>query len=335
MTGSTPRLALPRGLPRAPRLGFLLWGLATLLLAVAFRAAGWSNVAGMGPRVHPAWLVMAVCGNLAIQLFAALQWRLLLPARARIRPRKMLSITALSSLAMSTAPMMLGHASTAALLARQPGICAGTALSVIALDQLTEGIVKLTVVLLAILMLPVPDWMQGGAAGLAALVALLLVGLLLAARRHDMLARWASGSNPRSLLALAARWADRLETLRTPRRFLAALGACFAMKLVEGLGIFAAQHALGVSLPASSAVFILAAAGLGTMLPVAPGNVGTYEASVFLAYRWLGVSSGDALALAVVQHLAYLAASTGAGYVVLSVRQVRAWRGTKLATGSE
>jgi uncharacterized protein (TIRG00374 family) len=277
---------------------------------------------------------MALCGNLAIQLFAALQWRLLLPASARIRPRKMLSITALSSLAMSTAPMMLGHASTAALLARQPGICAGTALSVIALDQLTEGIVKLTVVLLAILMLPVPDWMQAGAAGLAGLVALLLVGLLLAARRHDVLARWAaSGAKPRSLLSLAARWADRLETLRTPRRFLAALSACFGMKLVEGLGIVATQHALGIPLPTSSAIFLLAAAGLGTMLPLAPGNVGTYEASVFLAYRWLGVSSGDALALAVVQHLAYLAAATGSGYVVLSLKQLRAWRGARAVPG--
>src|SRR5919205_3295178 len=178
MTSSSPRTA-----HRGPRTGIVLWIMATLLLAFAFRAAAWNNVVGIGPRVHPAWLLMALCGNLAIQPFAALQWRLLLPPRARIRPRKMLSITALSSLAMSTAPMMLGHASTAALLARQPGICTGTALSVIALDQLTEGIVKLTVVLLAILLLPVPYWMRDGAAGLAVLVAVLLAGLLLAARR--------------------------------------------------------------------------------------------------------------------------------------------------------
>jgi len=98
------------------------------------------------------------------------------------------------------------------------------------------------------------------------------------------------------------------------------------MKLVEGLAIIAAQHALGVHLPASRAVLVLAAAGLGTMLPLAPGNLGTYEASVVVAYKWLGVSTGDAVALAVVQHVAYLAAATGAGYAVLSIRQMRLWK---------
>src|SRR5919201_731408 len=147
MTRSSPRTSdLGPGALTAPRSALLIWLGATALLITAFQAAGWSGVADIGPRVHPAWLIMALCGNLAIQPFAALQWRLLLPPTPRIRLRKMLSITALSSLALNTAPMMLGHASTALLLARQPGICHSTALSVIALDQLTEGIAKLTIV---------------------------------------------------------------------------------------------------------------------------------------------------------------------------------------------
>jgi uncharacterized membrane protein YbhN (UPF0104 family) len=260
----------------------------------------------IGSRIDSAWLVMAVCGNLAIQPFAAIQWRLLLPKDQRIRLRKMLSITAVSSLAMNTAPALVGHASAVLMLARQPGMCHGTALSVLALDQLTESIAKVAVVLVAILILPVPDWMQQGAIVLGAAVLVFLAAMI-----------------------VAARWSKRLESLRDPRRFLLALMACFGMKLVEGLAIIATQHALGIDLPASSAILILAAAGFGTMLPLAPGNLGTYEAAVFLAYRWLGVSAGDAVALAVVQHLAYLAASTGAGYTVLSVRQIRAWKGLR------
>jgi uncharacterized membrane protein YbhN (UPF0104 family) len=169
--------------------------------------------------------------------------------------------------------------------------------------------------------------MQQGAIVLAGAVSLFLVAMIAAARHHETLARRASGSKPRSVIAFVARWSDRLETLRNPRRFLAALMACFGMKLVEGLAIIATQHALGIDLPAASAILILAAAGFGTMLPLAPGNLGTYEAVVFLAYRWLGIPAGDAVALAVVQHLAYLAASTGAGYAVLSLRQIRALRG--------
>jgi uncharacterized membrane protein YbhN (UPF0104 family) len=160
--------------------------------------------------------------------------------------------------------------------------------------------------------------------------------LLVAARNHDLLTRWAAGPRApaRRVVALAARWAERLETLRTPRRFVAALLACYGMKLVEGLAIIATQYALGVDLPASSAILILAAAGFGTMVSLAPANLGTYEASVFLAYRWLGVSSGDAVALALLQHLAYLAAAAVAGYSALSLRQIRAWRATRGRAGS-
>jgi uncharacterized protein (TIRG00374 family) len=311
---------------RCPLPALVAWLLATILIVVVFRAAGWARVAEIGARVDSAWLLMAVCGNLAIQPFAAIQWRLLLPAGQRMRLRKMMSITALSLLAMNTAPALLGHASTVMLLARQPGMCHGTALSVLALEQLTEAIAKLIVVLLAILVLPVPDWMQQGAIGLACAVALFLIAMIVAAQHHDVLARWAARSTSRSLPTFAARWADRLEALRTPRRFLAALLACLGMKLVEGLAIIATQHALGVDLPASSAILILAATGFGAMLTLTPGNLGTYEAIVILAYKWLGVSTGDAVALAIVQHLAYLAAATGAGYTLLSVRQLRAWK---------
>jgi uncharacterized protein (TIRG00374 family) len=315
--------------PPRPPSSLLIWLLATALIAIVFHAAGWTRVADIGARIDSAWLVMAVCGNLAIQPFAAIQWRLLLPAAQRIRLRRMLSITALSSLAMNTAPALLGHASAVVLLARQPGMCHGTALSVLALEQLTEGIAKIVVLLLLLLILPVPDWMQQAAMVLAGGVALFLIAMIVAAQHHDTLARWTSASNRRSLLAFAARWTNRLETLRTPRRFLAALLACLGMKLVEGLAIIATQQALGVDLPASTAILILAAAGFGSMLPLAPGNLGTYEAAVFLAYKWLGVSAGDAVALALVQHLAYLAASTGAGYAVLSLRQIREWRRMK------
>jgi uncharacterized protein (TIRG00374 family) len=310
--------------------GTVAWLAATLLIVLVFRAAGWTRVADIGSRIDSVWLVMAVCGNLAIQPFAAIQWRLLLPQNQRIRLRRMLSITALSSLAMNTGPALVGHASAVLMLARQPGMCHGTALSMLALDQLTETIAKVGVVVLAILILPVPEWMQQSAIVLGCAAALFLALMIVAAHHHDMFARLANDSKPRSLIAFVARWSDRLETLRSPRRFLAALMACFGMKLVEGLAIIATQHALGIDLPASSAILILAAAGFGTMLPLAPGNLGTYEAAVFLAYRWLGVSPGDALALAVVQHFAYLAASTGAGYAVLSLRQIRAWRSARV-----
>ena len=50
------------------------------------------------------------------------------------------------------------------------------------------------------------------------------------------------------------------------------------------------------------------AADLGTVLPLTAGNIGVYEGAVLVAYRFLGVPAGEALAL--VKHLSYLISST-------------------------
>src|SRR5205085_6734674 len=61
------------------------------------------------------------------------------------------------------------------------------------------------------------------------------------------------------------------------------------------------RSAYGVHVSFGGSLLVLATAILATMLPLSPGNLGTYEASVFLVYRYLGVSPEVALSLAIVQ----------------------------------
>ena len=53
-------------------------------------------------------------------------------------------------------------------------------------------------------------------------------------------------------------------------------------------------------------VLCLANVNLLTMIPVVPGNLGTYEAAVVIAYRSVGLSAEQALGIALVQHACYL-----------------------------
>ncbi len=92
------------------------------------------------------------------------------------------------------------------------------------------------------------------------------------------------------------------------------------MKAMELAAIVAVQHAFGVSLSFAGTVLVLAAVILGTMIPITPGNLGTYEASAFVAYRYLGIAPEVALGLAVVQHLCFIVPSVGVGYAYISAR---------------
>jgi hypothetical protein len=275
---------------------FGAWMLATLLLVACVRTIDWTRAVDVASTARPGWLGAAILFNGAILLCWAAFWRALLPAgESRVGYRRMLEIVATASSLMNTVPFGGGHASSIVLLMRRGGTTQRGALSVLALDQLGEGVTKVGLFLLVAMLLPLPVWMRAGVTTASIAVGAWLVALF-----------------------VASRWAGELGILKHPRRSIGALSCVFAMKGVEALAIVAVQHAFAVQISAGGTLLVLAALILGTMLPVAPGNLGTYEASVFVAYRYLGVSPEQAVTLAVVEHLCFLLPSVGVGYAFIS-----------------
>jgi len=278
--------------------GIGAWFVATGLLVVCARTLDWPRATGVLATAHAGWLGAAVILNGAILLFWAAFWRALLPdGEVRVRYPRMFEIVATASSLMNTVPFGGGHASTVFLLIRRGGTTQRGALSVLALDQLGEGVAKVSVFLLVAILLPLPTWMRAGVA-----TASLAVGAWFIA------------------LMVASRWRRELEILTHWRRSAAALACVVTMKGLEALAIVAVQHAFGVSISAGGTLLVLSTIMLGTMLPIAPGNLGTYEASAFLVYRSLGLSPEQALTLAVVEHLCILLPMVGIGYAFLSAR---------------
>jgi uncharacterized membrane protein YbhN (UPF0104 family) len=132
--------------------------------------------------------------------------------------------------------------------------------------------------------------------------------------RADTMSRLAAGVRLTRFARLIATSGAALAPLRSPRRGGAALLLALAKKVVELVAIICLQHAFGLALPLSSALLVLAALNLATLLPIVPGNVGIYEAAVVLAYGRFGVSPERALGIAVVQHACFVAALALPGY---------------------
>ena len=272
---------------------------------------------------------MAVAANTVILLFWTGFWRVLLPRGEQVSYARMFAIAAVSSAIMNTVPFLAGHASSVVLLVRRGGTTRLGALSVLALDQLGEGFAKISIFLLVGLLTPLPLWMQGGVVTVSIAVATLLVALLVLAHRHPVPAGPARAESPREtvvarLRMFAARASRALDALRSWRRSLIALACVLAMKAAEAIAIVSVQRSFGVVLPVSGTLLVLAALMLATMLPLAPANLGTYEASVFLAYRYLGVAPALALTMAVIQHLCFLIPSVGIGYAFMTADARRA-----------
>ena len=267
------------------------------IVIVGLTRVDWPRTLDALQRAQPPWLVLAVMANAGIIFAWAEFWRLLRPpAELPVTYRRMFEISATASALMNTLPFGGGHASSVVLLVRRAATSQRGALSVLALDQLGEGIVKVALFLVVALFAPLPIWMRASVTTASLAVAAWLAVML-----------------------IASRWAEELAILKSARA-LSALAFVALTKVAEGLAIAAVAHAYGVDLSFSATSLVLAAAILASMLPLSPGNLGTYEAGVFLAYRHIGLTPEQALSLAIAQHACFMIPSVGIGYVFLSAQ---------------
>jgi len=296
----------------------IAWVFATFLLYICFREIdleqAWNNI----KQVHPLWLFLGIAGHFLIFIFWAKQWIIFLPGKAFVTFKEMFEINALMSTAMNTLPFPGGHAFGVFLLAKKEGVGHSAALSVMSLDQLTEGIAKLTVLLIVSWLTPLPPLIKKGILGLIVVILIFASILLYFAFRFHNYKTIAVGS-VRTLKEKAidfiSRWGHQLEGLRNIQTFCYGVILAYGMKLGEASAIWSIQKGFGVDLPIWSILLILAALILTTIIPLAPGNLGVYEATVFFIYQHLGIEPEQAIALALTQHLCFLLPLAGTGYV--------------------
>jgi len=287
--------------------------LVGLLLLALLRLDLWRVGAELS-QARPAWILAALLCFAAILPLWAVQWWLLAPATDARTVRNMFAVVAMTASVLNTTPMLVGEAAGVWFLASTAGVEHAAGIAVLAMDQLLVGLVKVTLLGSASLAAPLPPVMRAGVRALTAgVLALTFVLLLLAwggGRSHQRIGRWL----PARLASITIRAAAGLAPLRSPLRGGGAFVIALAKKCAELLAILAIQRAFGVNLPPSSALVVLAALDLATLLPIVPGNAGVYEAAIVLAYAWYGVPPERALGMAVVQHACYFVALALPGY---------------------
>jgi uncharacterized protein (TIRG00374 family) len=318
------------GRKRSRLFAVTLWFGLTAALIVALRALPWQNTLQRMARTDPSWSAVAVAANIGILAVWAAEWRLLAPSAFGVLYSAMFEIVATMAAVLNSIPFFAGEATGVALLVDRAGLARGAALSVLAMDQLLSGIGKLTVLGLVAVTIPLPSWLKTGVVTLVGgVVALLVVLLAVAHGWEGMRARLAARvSTPRRVLARIVSVGAHLEALRQTHRVWRIMLLALAKKVIELTAIVAVQLALGVEPSFGTALLVLASIAVATLAPIAPANIGVYEAAVFAAYRFSGVPAETALALAVVQHICFLVPMLTTGYVILTVRQVALRRRT-------
>jgi len=309
---------------RSPLLTFAIWIALTTAIIAALRTLPWQSAVQEMARVRSGWIGVAILTNAGILVVWATEWRLLAPAAARVLWAAMFEVVSTMAAVLNSIPFFAGEATGVALLVDRVGLGRGAAVSMLALDQLLSGLSKLAVLGLTAAIVPLPSWLRAGLLTLIGAVSALLLVLFVMAHRWDrartlLLAR---PSTFRRALARVVATGTHLEALRETRRARWLASLALSKKGLELAAVLAVQAAFGLSPSLASGLLVVASVSVATLAPIAPGNVGVYEAAVFAAYRYMGVAPDAALALAVTQHLCFLLPMLVTGYVTASLRQL-------------
>ncbi len=300
--------------------------LAILIVAWFARALDWPKVMASLRSADSWWIIGAFCFNvMGLPLWIA-AWRLLIPPARRPTLTSLFEAQSVTLAAIQALSGLGGGAVAIFMLVRRAGLRAGGALSLLSLDQLLTGLVKVIIIGAAIAFAPAPGVMRTVALTLLGVVAALLAVMFIVVHSEGASRRSAErrGGLPGKALALVSDLASHLAVIRAPGRFGLAILIYLARRSMEVFAAMCVQAAFGGPVSPATALLVVAALSIATILPGPPGNLGIYEAAAGIAYVACGIPSDSAVAMAMLQHLAFLAGSVLPGCVTLVVRQP--WR---------
>jgi uncharacterized protein (TIRG00374 family) len=292
---------------------WLTSGLALLLLALALRNIDWAALPTTLAAVNPGWLT-AAAAVLALSYWArGMRWYLLLPAAPQLTPGLAFHATMAGYLGSSVLPARAGELIRALLLQRRSGISLSLIVATVVIERLGD-VIMLVLAGGAVLLTvdQMPDWLLQAAQLLVPLSIVGTIGLVLAPRLEQPIARLIGllpirSGRQQQLQQLSAKFMTGMALIGEPRRAFFFVALTAAAWLLDALVIIwlAAGMQLGLSLAA--ALILLAALGLASVLPSTPGYVGIYQFVAVTVLPLFAVSETDALAFMLIfQALTYL-----------------------------
>lgn len=257
------------------------------VMASGFRRVSWPLAA------------VAVVADMTAFVCQGWRWKLLLRPYGAIGVRDTTTAVYAGLFTNEVLPLRMGELVRSYLVARRLAVDLLTVLASVAVERLFDGLWLALAVGLVALMVPLPPELVRIADILGAfvLVAALVFVLLIVwtGRRGSVTVteEWAGGR-------FLARAAGALRTLGSTRGAAAAFVVSSGVLAFQLIAFWLMLEGYGISLPLPTGVAVMVIVMLGTAIPNAPGNVGSYQLFCVLGLTLFGVDKPRAAGFSVV-----------------------------------
>jgi hypothetical protein len=250
----------------------------------------------------------------------AWRWHYLLGPIKKIPTRVMFPVTCIGYMGNNIYPARAGEVLRAVVLKRREGVPISASLATVIVERIFDGVVMLAFVFLNLPALAKLADSDSGFLGNIQSLALIGTGIFLGALVIFLLAAMFPVVTLRfgqwlidHLLPLKIRektsgimhkFLDGLASLRSPVNILMVFLTSVVIWLLETIKYWFVMHAFSFTVNFFALMLLNGIANLATTIPSAPGYIGTWEAVTKAVLVAFGVAGSEALAYAVVLHVA-------------------------------
>lgn len=322
-------VAKPRGPGRSAHEGsgraqaLVGYAVAAACLTWVFHDVDLSEVVRSAAHVRWGWMLPAIGLDVGSYLCQGWRWRLLLPQPAALGVIRVTQAIYAGLFVSEILPARLGELVRGYLVQRWSGVAPARVVGSILVERLFDGAWLALGMVAVALAVPLPrrlaeaEDILGGSvlvAGVLLLVVILRVRRAAGRRR----AAGAEASAEASAPGLVSRLAQALAATGSSRRSAGAFAVSALVPLLEGLGLWLVMVGYGLPMGAAQGIAVLLIVRLGTAIPNAPGNVGTYQAVCVLALRLFGVAKAPAAGFSIVAFVVLTVPLWGLGLLALA-----------------
>lgn len=245
-------------------------------------------------------------------LIRVIRWRYMFPPAIKPRKRFVFDAFCLGAFFNNVLPGRLGDFFRAAIIGKHNAEIGFTsAFATIVLEKVIDLFVVIMFFFVVFLWVDLPDWIKNyGAIGSAVSIFALLVLVYLNSLINRILTRLSNISANAFFqklfavfLSLSEKFSTGLASLKSKKSFLDLIVLSLPIWLLECVIVYLGFQAFNLSLPFIAAVFTTVLLVVGTMLPAAPGFIGTYQFFVVTALTQFSVPESQSFALAIFLNL--------------------------------
>ena len=285
-----------RKLPRwfLPTLGYVL---SLVCLIWVYKGYNFAEIWEHFRSLDWKWVILGVLINLAVYVCQAWRWNTLLAPVEKLSLWESAQAIYIGLFASGVLPLRPGEIIRCYLVAHWNELFFSLVLTSAAIERVMDGLWMLAASLFTSQIVSLPrsliDALKVFAVGLMFLTALFLYILFHKTGAHSVMSgnRWG-----RKFVYVI----EEIHQMGNWRTLSAAFGISFLYLALEVVPVWALMKADGMDLSIWAAAAVLTIQRLGTLVPNAPGNVGSFQFFVVLALGMFGVEKATAVSLSVI-----------------------------------